>query len=329
VVITAFLALVISQLPEPRLATSNPRLVRVTVTHQIDSTIGKTIRITNTLPEATSWSRGPEEIRWDPAGGKVVALEQTPKSYQIEPVPIRQLIWENEPNSPLPSSVTCSYRIRVADRTLLPGSLEKLTIAELGTHTLKMAPEMKAVGETIPLDIAALAKTQIQKDPRVISFVRAANQYCASKIGRGVEDLRGKPLDRYDITSVFALKKAWCGPLSSTFRAFCISVGIPAREASGYALKPIPFYNGEINMSDKRGVPNPRKDANAHVWAEIFLPKVGWVEVNVGSQGDCFSVPHTFVRVSGKEAPFVQFFDEKGRQTKFDPFLPHISAQWE
>ena len=284
------------------------------------------IIVYNRLPLPTAWCANPSQIKWLPSEGKV---QNDPRSFdgsfQCQPYKSQAMVWDSQQTGAnTPSTVVCDYNLTLAHRIFDAARYEHLTPSSLASLPPDLRDEVKSIQSKINPEILKMAQSQIKSDKRLVVFLQAASNFCCQEVKRGVTDSHGKSIGRYDAEISFKERKGWCGPQSSLFRAFCSAVGIPAREVSGYALKRIELVDGEVNMSDLRGLPDPNKDGNAHIWAEVYLPSVGWVEINIGA-ANCFDVPSTFIKVSGIEAPYVLYHDKQGRQTS-DPFAAHITV---
>ena len=66
---------------------------------------------------------------------------------------------------------------------------------------------------------------------------------------------------------LFDLKKGYCDYYASSMVVLARAAGIPARLVIGYA-------NGTYNLNSKRFVVT---EADAHSWAEVYFPGIGWV----------------------------------------------------
>jgi len=67
---------------------------------------------------------------------------------------------------------------------------------------------------------------------------------------------------------LFTAKKGDCSHFSSAFVILCRSLGIPARCVGGYAPAMRNYLTGNFEVHA----------IQAHAWAEIYLPEVGWIQ---------------------------------------------------
>ncbi len=86
-----------------------------------------------------------------------------------------------------------------------------------------------------------------------------------------------------DLDAILAGGAGHCGHRATVFLALCRASGIPARRVVGYSLDGAP------------GLLDGREDPNRHVWAEVRLPGLGWVEVEPAPTGSPFAIPYTRV----------------------------------
>lgn len=107
-----------------------------------------------------------------------------------------------------------------------------------------------------------------------LQFARIVSAYLSS--GAYSLSLQRVP-DGTDVVEYFLAesKTGYCVHYASAGVLILQSMGIPARYASGYVVKPRDFENsgGSYGVSVK--------DSAAHAWAEIYLDGIGWVPVEM------------------------------------------------
>ncbi|MDP2661016.1 MAG: transglutaminaseTgpA domain-containing protein [Dehalococcoidia bacterium] len=74
-------------------------------------------------------------------------------------------------------------------------------------------------------------------------------------------------VDRVDYL-LFTLKKGYSAYFSTTMVVMLRSIGVPAREVTGYAVGTLDTKTGSYLV----------KESNAHGWVEAFFPGYGWIE---------------------------------------------------
>ena len=75
----------------------------------------------------------------------------------------------------------------------------------------------------------------------------------------------------------FDQKKGFCTHFASTGVLMFRQIGIPARYAAGYVVRPSDFKKENGNGGFTAEVP----DGNAHAWVEIYVESLGWIPVEV------------------------------------------------
>ena len=91
-----------------------------------------------------------------------------------------------------------------------------------------------------------------------------------------------------DVLGILRAKRGHCLHLMTIFLAFCDAAKIPCRAVKGLNLH-CPTGSSEVDQS--------RNDyTNGHVWGEVYLPNVGWVEVEPFGGDKCFVIPANYVQ---------------------------------
>lgn len=114
---------------------------------------------------------------------------------------------------------------------------------------------------TLALDITDGKSNPYEKAKAIESYLRTNYPYDL--------EVPAPPVDR-DVTEyfLFELKKGYCDYYATAMVVLARANGLPARFVSGYAPG---FYDA----------PNAQyviRELNAHSWAEIYFPGIGWVE---------------------------------------------------
>jgi transglutaminase-like putative cysteine protease len=103
-------------------------------------------------------------------------------------------------------------------------------------------------------------------------------------IGRSIAYTPGVSYGTQDVAAICRGRAGHCGHRATVFLALCNAAGIPARRVAGYALLNVPAGGTGAD------------DTNKHVWVEVNLPSLGWVELDPGSRGSPFALPHAYVQ---------------------------------
>lgn len=309
---------------------SKKRLLTISVTNYIVAKQNFHATIINQIPRPVPWRDGKSyekltnvsfspyvpAVVWVKPGIDGITKKVIPTPiWQCNPQPACQWEWHVEGQAGKKIETSCTYQIVTAQRRLQTEKLH-LTLADLKELPQDLLAATTQTKSALPANIISLAQSIVGNEEDPIKIIKKLSSWCGQNVHQEAADLNGKFINRYNIDVPVRESRGWCGPRSSTFRALCAVYGIPSREVSGYCLKEsLNFVGGEINS--RRGGPHGKNDANAHVWAEVFLPQVGWSEIEIGWK-DPFTTVNQFVPVYGIEAPSVSVWDENGKWIPFD-----------
>jgi len=271
--------------------------------------------IINQVPRPVCWRDGKTyegltNLIFFPTSPNGSWLKPAQQIWQCEPRFLYQWDWKIRGNLGQEVITTSKYQIVTARRRLRTEKLH-MSLADLKELPPDLLTATSQVKASLPSNVTGLARTLVGNEEDVVKIVKRFSDWVGHNVVWNANDLSGKYITRYNLQIVMSEKRGWCGPQSTGFRALCIAYGIPAREVSGYYLKSLTNLNGgEINKyGNAEGRAN---DSNAHVWAEVFLPHVGWVEIAVGYNNP-FAVPANCVPVYGIEAPSIGVKNEEGK----------------
>lgn len=124
-----------------------------------------------------------------------------------------------------------------------------------------------AVPSSVPGRVRELAIQLTASEPTPYDRARAIEQYLRNTYPYTLDVPR--PPATQDLVDyfLFDLRKGYCDYYASAMVILARSAGIPARLAIGYA-------SGLYNLNTRRFVVT---QADAHSWAELYFPGVGWV----------------------------------------------------
>ncbi len=140
----------------------------------------------------------------------------------------------------------------------------------------------------------------IKKAKNIFSWVRSKMEYVY-------------PPDKRGVLNAFETFKGDCGQYSALFVTLCRSVGIAARQQSGFAIADNSF--------------------GYHVWSEIYLPGDGWIPVDATHEDGFAHLTNNRVYASvGMNIPLVNvpswanynYHDAQGNRTDFMQFLTTV-----
>jgi transglutaminase-like putative cysteine protease len=118
-----------------------------------------------------------------------------------------------------------------------------------------------------------------------------------------------------DTASILAYRSGHCMHFLSIFDQLCGVSGLLTRQAKGLNL---------ASPSGNSAVATSRTDyTNAHVWGEVYLPQVGWVEVEPSGGDKCFNIPATYVQNNSDFQNYAVWLDEEGQKPRMPNWTLH------
>jgi transglutaminase-like putative cysteine protease len=111
-------------------------------------------------------------------------------------------------------------------------------------------------------------------------------------------------IESNDARTILSHGRGHCLHFATVFIAFCNAAGLQCRSIQGLNLRfPSGNYDGEQSRNDY---------TNGHVWAEVFLPDVGWIEVEPGGGEKCFVIPATYIQNNTSFQNYAVWVTEQG-----------------
>jgi transglutaminase-like putative cysteine protease len=111
-----------------------------------------------------------------------------------------------------------------------------------------------------------------------------------------------------DVSAILNNRRGHCMHFLTILDQLCAASGIVTRQARGLNLS-VPGGRSDVAQS--------RSDyTNGHVWAEIYLPQVGWVEVEPTGGDRCFSIPSTYIQNNSDFQNYAVWVTEDGQPTR-------------
>ena len=224
------------------------------------------LRVYHGIPDPAAWSGGgfrPQRAVFSPASCQV-------RSEQAGPT----WLWEFERPQFTEQTFESRFELDSADRRFRADEVD-----------LAWSDFLPPAGKnTAPSGVAALAEEARHDTPldslrALSSWIARSSQYDASV-----------PWDSADVGQTLLLGRGHCGHHANLYAAVLKIWGIPCRIVSGVRLSPSSEMWTEQN------------DWNRHVWIEVLLPEVGWVEVEPRTARDPFFQPAELIRNSGTQS---------------------------
>jgi len=122
--------------------------------------------------------------------------------------------------------------------------------------------------EDLPSRVRDLARRITEGKPSLSSKLAAVGNYLALNYDYDeFPDYAPRGRDAVDFF-LFDSKRGYCVHFAAAFVVMCRAAGVPARLVTG-------FLEGDLDESGRIYVVRAK---DAHAWAEIFAPKIGWTE---------------------------------------------------
>jgi transglutaminase-like putative cysteine protease len=187
--------------------------------------------------------------------------------------------WERNGVEPGVHVFETRFDVTTAHRALRTGRLQ-LTWDEVADAAHDVPDGQRAKPVNVPEPLRRVARDIRARHTDPVEAVRAVTAWIAANIAYSVDVDYGTN----DLGSIVRGRKGWCGHRLTVFQALSQELLIPARAAIGF------------NARNQEGFWDGRSDWNRHAWAEIRLPRVGWVEVEPSDPRAPFAIPPTYIK---------------------------------
>lgn len=251
-----------------------PRRLRVTHTTRVRVEPGTVrLRVVQAKPVERTFAGlraplGVQEVSFAPAGAQQEVLDAEGGAG-----------WAWDVRDPAPGEATfvSTFEVLSAERDLRASGLE-VRWADLPSDPsalLQGRPALPPADEALQ-DVVAKVK---RKERNVLDALGAFARHVKTLVAY----VPGVTYAPDDLAAICRGRAGHCGHRATVFLALCRAAGIPARRVVGYALLNHPLAPGSVD------------DTNRHVWVQVHLPRLGWVEVEPAPDGSVFAVPHLFL----------------------------------
>lgn len=155
-----------------------------------------------------------------------------------------------------------------ADTFVPIASIEQLRAAPADEYPEHIRDHYLALPPTVPARVRALAREITAEQETAFDQAKAIETYLRANYPYDLA-IEAPPEDR-DVVDyfLFDLKRGYCDYYATAMVVLARANGLPARFISGYA-------SGEYDAPNAQYV---IREMNAHSWAEIYFPEIGWVE---------------------------------------------------
>jgi len=234
------------------------------------------LRVWHALPTKKEWSNtdtqlGGSQISWTPKTGQQ-QYEKSRDSYHI--------FWDETSLSPgstlyFESHFTVHSLVRKFDPGSAPINWLDYSSTVLPDYDKRRDIHLELVR------IADRIKTTNTPSEAVLEFCKW--------LSKNITYDASVPYSSTDVASALQNRRGHCGHFSELLIQLCNRAGIPIRQVFG------------LNLYAKDGITGGLQDirsdyTNVHAWAEVYFPRVGWVEVEPSAGDQAFTIPARFIQ---------------------------------
>ena len=234
------------------------------------------LRVWHALPTKKEWSKtdtqvGGSQISWTPKTGQR-QYEKPSDSYHV--------LWDETGLSPgstlyFESQFTVRSPVRKFDPKTSPTRWDNYSSASLPDYDKR---------QDVHFELAKIAD-QIKSTN---SPPEAVLEFC-KWLSANITYDASVSYPSTDVASAMRNRRGHCGHYSEILIQLCNRVGIPIRQVFGLNLYAPDGVTG--------GLQNIRADyTNVHTWAEVYFPRVGWVEVEPSGGDQAFTIPARYIQ---------------------------------
>jgi transglutaminase-like putative cysteine protease len=262
------------------------------------------LRVRHALPTSRPWSAGADDaaaarLETTPADGRRVvdaasgdaAVEWSVGRLASDPADKKKSGSRKKAKDAEPLTAgagfefASSFTVRSARREFLPAA-EPSTWRDLDAARGRDAPAGDAAPKASPPAEVAEQAVKLRAERTPAAAVLAACSWLKSRLRYDASC----PVSTDDVGGILREGRGHCGHHYGVFRALCREVGIPVRSCWGLNLY---SRDGTGKLADLRA-----DWVNVHTWAEVWLPKAGWVEVEPSEGASAFRIPETWIQAN-------------------------------
>ncbi len=258
--------------PQSRLRIGKPHRMKVTHTTRV--------KVDEGTARLIVWHAAPLRREWPGLDGPVGATNVTFRPSEAKETATRSeggIAWKWEVASPAAGEIeyVSTFELTSVDRDLKTAGLV-VRWADLPAHEAEVMKGLPAL--PTPNERIREAATEIRRKSKDV--VDALEAF-AGWVNRSITYKPGASYPSDDLDAICRSGGGHCGHRATVYLALCKALGIPARRVIGYA-----FVNAAAVGVD---------DTNRHVWVQVNLPTLGWVEVEPAPRGSPFAIAYPFV----------------------------------
>lgn len=259
---------------KPRVRIGKVHRLRVTHTTRVTVEAGTArLQVWQAKPRARTWPGLAEpfsatDVVFTPKGAEEIATRAEDG-----------VAWKWDVRGPTPGAIdfVATYDLPSADRDLDTASLT-IRWKDVEADAAEAMKGQPALPTPTP-KLLELHRDLRKKSKDVVGTIEAFAQWIRAHITH-----RGNvPYRTDDLDAILAGGAGHCGHRATVFLALCQASGLAARKVVGHSL------------DNATGLLDGHDDPNRHVWAEVHLPGLGWIEVEPSPTGSPFAIPFTRV----------------------------------
>ena len=263
-------------------AGESPGRLRLGKPHRMKVTHTTRVKVDAGTARLIVWHAAPLRREWPGLDGPLGATEVSFRPAAAREAATRSeggLAWKWELAEPAAGEMdfVSTFELTSFDRELRTTGLV-VKWAELPAHEAEVMKGLPAL--PTPNERIREAAAEIRRKSK---DVVAALEACAAWVSRSIAYAPGASYASDDLDAICRGAGGHCGHRATVYLALCKALGIPARRVIGYA-----FLNGPPGGAGT-------DDGNRHVWVQVSLPTLGWVEVEPAPHGSPFAIAYPFV----------------------------------
>jgi len=284
-------------------ASADDEPVRVGKPHVLRVTHTTRVRVDPGTARLQVWHAKPLPRVWPGLAGPLGVTKATlapPEARELATRSEGGIAWGWDVAAPPAGEVDFSstFDMRSADRELRTSGLA-IRWADVPQDTTALMKGLPALPRANARMREVVAKLKDKgKDP--IETLVA----CCQWVNGNIAYTPGVTYATDDLDAICTGRGGHCGHRATVYLALCEAAGLPARRVAGYALLNHPRSGTGAD------------DGNRHVWVQVHLPTLGWVEVEPAPHGSPFAISHRFVMCPfDLQARFVSAVSESGARS--------------
>lgn len=247
------------------------------------------LRCWHALPSHKAWSTGVP-----PLGAEALASEPPARLENESDRKSAHLYWEEKKALKPGQTLICTSYFNVVSpaRSFNPNT-RSISWSDIEQDNRQNPPTKVELNKNI---VSLANELKANHDP-----ANSIKQFCKWIREKIVYDAT-VPFAGDDVEAILKTRRGHCGHMLTILQQLCLASGIKTRTITG------------LNLCCPSGVPNYQHlvnpQPNAHLWSEVYLPGIGWIEVEASQGEKCFEIPSGFVENNTAFQNYAVWFTE-------------------